>query len=449
MGIEVKFSELAALERDATYSHDFVMSQLCTDTRAIQQGDTYLAIKGERFDGHDFIDAALSSGASSLVVSCDASADVPAIKVSDTVVALGNIAKIYRNKLAAKVIGITGSNGKTTVKGMVESICGQSRKVTATVANNNNTIGVPQTLLSASQQDEVVIVEMGTSELGEIAYLSSIVEPDVSIITNVSESHLSGIGSREDVFVEKSSIIQATKNDGTVVVNLDDDFSERVRQMVTADSMLTYGFPSEADVSGEYEATADGMKVFARSPAGQLEYTLSVTGRHNVANSLAAIAIACAVDIDVASMIGGLQEYTGARGRLQSVQLKHDITLIDDTYNANPASSIAALDVLAGCDGRKVFVFAGMAELGEQEFALHESVGNKATASDIDALFALGEVTQPTVNAFEGEKYHFVSVDELVASLLGFVKPGDVVLIKGSRRYQMDQVTDRLERELG
>jgi len=449
MGIEVKFSELAALERDATYSRDFVMSQLCTDTRSIQQGDTYLAIKGERFDGHDFIDAALSSGASSLVVSCDASADVPAIKVSDTVVSLGNIAKIYRNKLAAKVIGITGSNGKTTVKGMVGSICGQNHNVTATVANNNNMIGVPQTLLSASQQDEIVIVEMGTSELGEIAYLSNIVEPDVSIITNVSESHLSGIGSREDVFVEKSSIIQATRSNGTVIVNLDDSFSDRAGEMVTADSMLTYGFNPAADVSGEYESSADGVNVFARSPIGQFEYRMSVAGRHNISNSFAAIAIACAVDMDVASITSGLEGYEGTKGRLQSVQLKSDITLFDDTYNANPASSIAALEVLATSVGRKIFVFAGMAELGVQETALHESVGRKATESGIDVLFAMGDVAEPTVNAFDGEKYHFDSLDDLAASLLKFVRPGDVVLVKGSRRYQMDQISDRLERELG
>jgi len=176
---------------------------------------------------------------------------------------------------------------------------------------------------------------------------------------------------------------------------------------------------------------------------------MSVSGKHNVANSFAAIAICCAVGVDVDSMVTGLKEYSGAKGRLQAVQLKQGISLIDDTYNANPASSIAALDVLSECDGRKIFVFAGMAELGNQEAVLHELVGRKATESGIDALFALGEVTEPAVNIFKGEKFRFNSIDELVVNLLDFLKSGDVILVKGSRRYQMDLVSKRLQRELG
>lgn len=449
MSLNIKFSELAEMEGEAAYARDFVISQLCIDTRKIQQGDTYLAIKGDRFDGHDFIDAAISSGASSLVVSSAVDADVPSIRVKNTVTSLGHIAKIHRNRLSAKVVGITGSNGKTTVKEMVSSICRECGSVTATTSNNNNTIGVPLTLLAASMRDEFVIVEMGTSETGEIAYLSNIVEPDVSVITNVSESHLAGIGSRQDVFAEKSAIISATRGDGTVVVNMDDDFSDDVCQMVRDASILTYGFSPDADIHGVYENTKIGVKVSAGSPAGGLDYELSVSGKHNVANSFAAIAIACALDVESGQVVRGLEKYTGIKGRLQTVSLGRDICLIDDTYNANPASSMAALDVLGDYPGRKIFVFAGMGELGKEESALHESVGKKASGLGVDAMFTFGEIVLPAVRVFAGEKYSFDSVDELTAALLLYVKPGDTVLVKGSRMFQMDRVSRRLEEELG
>jgi UDP-N-acetylmuramoyl-tripeptide--D-alanyl-D-alanine ligase len=445
----VKFSELSEIEHDAIYSNDFVISKLCIDSRAIQKGDTYLAIKGDRFDGHSFVDAAISSGASSLVVSEAVEAGVPSIRVSDTTISLGNIAKIYRSKLPAKVIGITGSNGKTTVKEMVSSICRECGAVTATIYNNNNTIGVPLTLLSASMQDDFVVVEMGTSEQGEIAYLSGIAEPDVSVITNVSESHLLGIGSRQDVFTEKSAIISATKRDGTVVINHDDAFSNEAKQMVRSDSTLTYGFSSDADINGKFENTSDGVKVSVRSPAGEFKYRLSLRGKHNVANSFAAIALCSAVGVDVAAMIKGLENYSGTNGRLQTMQLGHEVYLIDDTYNANPASSIAALEVLSDYPGRKLFVFAGMAELGSQEVALHESVGQKANETDVDALFVFGKMAEPAADKYEGEKYRFDSIDDLTAKLKSYIKPGDVVLVKGSRRFQMDRVSRYLEKELG
>jgi UDP-N-acetylmuramoyl-tripeptide--D-alanyl-D-alanine ligase len=445
----VKFSELSEVEHNAIYSSDFVISSLCIDSRTIQKGDTYLAIKGDRFDGHSFVDAAISSGASSLVVSEAVEAGVPSIRVSDTTVSLGNIAKIYRSRLPAKVIGITGSNGKTTVKEMVSSICRECGAVTATIYNNNNTIGVPLTLLSASMQDDFVVVEMGTSEQGEIAYLSGIAEPDVSVITNVSESHLLGIGSRQDVFTEKSAIIPATKRDGTVVINRDDAFSDEARQMVRSDSTLTYGFSSDADVNGKFENTSDGVKVSVHSPAGEFQYRLSLRGKHNVANSFAAIALCGAAGVDVASMIKGLENYSGTNGRLQTMQLGHDVCLIDDTYNANPASSIAALEVLSDYPGRKLFVFAGMAELGGQEVALHELVGQKANETGVDALFVFGKMAEPVADKYEGEKYRFDSIDELTAKLKSYIRPGDVVLVKGSRRFQMDRVSRYLEKELG
>jgi UDP-N-acetylmuramoyl-tripeptide--D-alanyl-D-alanine ligase len=445
----IKFSELASLEHDASFSTDFEITRLCTDTRTINPGDSYLAIKGEKFDGHDFIGEALARGAAALVVSNNIDVDVPSIKVNDTVVSLGNIAKIYRNKLPAKVVGITGSNGKTTVKGMLGSVCAEFGEVTVTAANNNNMIGVPQTLLSANKTDRFLIVEMGTSESGEIAYLSNIVEPDVSIIINISESHLSGIGTKEDVFIEKSEITRATRNSGSVVINLDDEYAGRIADLSKTNSIITYGFDGRADVSGEFKTISEGTEVSVRSPAGDFSYRLRVPGRHNVSNSFAVVAIASTLGIGADSIISGLQAYSGVDGRLQAVTLRKNIILLNDAYNANPASSCAAIDVASGYPGRKVFVFAGMAELGDSETALHEAIGSKATESGIDVLFTLGEISRPTFEMFGGQKYHFDSFIELEQALLEFIQPDDVVLVKGSRRYKMDRLCRRLEEEAG
>jgi len=449
VSLGVKFSDLAKIEHDAVYADDFTIDQLCTDTRTIKKGDTYLAIKGDRFDGHAFVDAAVSSGASSLVISEVINAEVPTLKVNDTTVSLGNIAKLYRSSLPARVIGITGSNGKTTVKEMVSSICRESGSITATIYNNNNTIGVPLTLLSASAHDDYVVVEMGTSEQGEIAYLSNIVKPDVSVITNVSESHLSGIGKRDDVFTEKSAIITGTRKGGTVVINQDDSYADQAKELVSTASMLTYGFSSDSDVYGEYKNTSDGVNVSVHSPAGDFEYRLLLRGKHNVSNSFAAIALCSAAGIDVPSIIKGLENYTGTSGRLQVTQLDRGVRLIDDSYNANPASSKAALDVLSEYHGRKVFIFAGMAELGDQEVMLHESIGRKANEVGVDVLVTFGDMADSTARSFEGEKLRFDAIDDLNSKLKSYIEPGDVVLVKGSRRFQLDRVSHYLEKELG
>ena len=447
MNIDVRFSELSGLEKDAVFTADAVISNLSTDTRTLKTGDTYLAIKGEHFDGHDFIENAVASGAASLVVSSPVNAEIPSIRVRDTISSLGNIAKLYRNRLTAKVVGITGSNGKTTVKEMVTSICREHGQVTATLANNNNKIGVPLTLLSASVKDEFVVVEMGTSEQGEIAYLSDIVEPDISVVTTISESHLSGIGSRDDVFEEKSSIVAATRDSGFVVINNDGEYAQRLVDKVAGSSVITYGLNAGADVTGQFDVLESGLNVTAQTATGKLVYNLSVPGRHNVSNSLAAIAVACALDIDTKLIIQGLEKFRGTKGRLQVSKLSTEISLIDDTYNANPASTVAALEVLSKCSGRKIFVFAGMAELGEKEEEFHSMIGGQASEYQVDVLFVYGDMALPAYESFAGEKYHYVSVEHLNSALSNFVKAGDSILVKASRRFQLDRVSQYLKEE--
>lgn len=443
MGIKVAFSDVARLDDSTAFVEDYVIQSLCTDTRKIKSGDTYLAIVGEHFDGHEFIENAIEAGAAAVIVSCDVDVNVPVLRVADTVAALGYIARLYRDQLPAVVIGITGSNGKTTVKGMLQSVCELYGSTTATVANNNNTIGVPLTLLSASREDKTIVVEMGTSEKGEIPQLVSIVHPDISIIINISESHLSGLGSRDDVFEEKSAIISGAKSNATVIVNLDDAYAKKAVNVAGDRNVVTYGFTQQADVK---QSKHSERIVSVDTPGGSLVYQLLVLGQHNVSNSLAVTAIAQAANIDNQTICQGLENYSGTNGRLQIQQLGEDITLIDDTYNANPASSHAALDVLAGFHGRKLFAYGGMAELGDLAEEMHKQVGRKADEVGVDQLYIYGPDARPTYEAFSGEKYYFDEIDDLSQSISDEVFSGDTVLVKGSRRYKMERVCQYLQR---
>lgn len=442
MSLKVAFSDIANVNETAEYEQDFLIDAICTDTRTLKPGDTYLAIAGENFDGHDFIQQAIKAGASSVIVQRKVDVSVPQLEVADSVHALGNVARLYRDQLSAVVIGITGSNGKTTVKGMLQSVCEQQGSTTATVANNNNMIGAPLTLLSASRDDSFVVVEMGTSEVGEIPYLMSVVNPDVSVITNVSESHLSGLGSRDDVFIEKSAIIAELKDTGIVIINADDSYAERIKEMSGAHKVVRYGFDESADV--HLVSLIEGVVEIA-SPNGMLQYSLKVPGDHNLSNSMAALALAQAAGINNAAIVAGLENYTGTRGRLQVSKLPRNITLLDDTYNANPASSYAALDVLQAYGGRKLFAYGGMAELGELSEELHRNVGVKARGVGVDQLYIYGNDARAVYEAFDGEKFYFDEIDDLSRTLLEQLCDGDAVLVKGSRRYRMERVSQYLQ----
>ncbi len=441
MSINISFSDIVRHDKSASFNVDVIINQISIDTRKIKPGQTYLAIAGEHFDGHDFIAQAIEAGATSAIINCDVKVDIPILKVNNTVNMLGLIARLYRDSLTAMIIGITGSNGKTTVKQMLQSVCELHGKTTATIANNNNTIGVPLTLLSATHDDEVVIVEMGTSEQGEIPYLADIVRPDISIITNVSESHFSGFDGSDNVFVEKSAVIQQTKSTGSVIVNLDDGYSASARSLAAGRAVITYGFSDDADV---YVVNQTRSEVIVMSPRGKLAYRLRVPGRHNVSNSMAVVSLAQAIGIQNDSIIAGLEKYRGVRGRLQIQRLPNNITLIDDTYNANPASSYAALDVLATYTGRKLFAYGGMAELGKSSDKFHRDVGAKSRDIGVDQLYVYGSNARATYEVFSGNKFYFDEIEELSETLVYQLTNGDTVLIKGSRCHRMDRVSQYL-----
>lgn len=446
MSMRLTFSDIARRDASAGFSQDHTITRLCTDTRKIQAGDVYLALSGERYDGHDFIVQAIEAGASAIIVSQDIEVSVPVLQVSDTLHTLGVIARLYRDQLSAVVFAITGSNGKTTVKGMLTSVCQQAGSTTSTVANNNNQIGVPLTLLSASERDEYIVVEAGTSEQGEIEKLVEIINPDVVVITNVSESHLDGLGSRDAVFEEKSNLISGARRDTAVVVNLDDSYASNAIRLADGRRVMTYGFSSEADVHMDGDDQAKEYSV--KSSDAAYTFTLQVLGQHNLSNAMATIAMASAAGIATDFIEAGLAAYAGTPGRLQLKHLGRDTLLIDDTYNANPASSLAALEVLGSFEGRKLFAYGGMAELGDLSVDMHRRIGDKAQAVDVDQLYVYGEEAYPVYDVFSGEKYYFDAIEDLSHSLADHMQPGDTLLVKGSRRFRMERVSAYLLEEV-
>lgn len=445
MDLDITFAEIAEMNESATYETNFRIGSVSTDTRHISPGDTFVAIHGEKFDGHDFIEDAISNGAGAVISSRNIACDVPVLVVNDTIEALGNIASGYRKKFKGKVVGITGSNGKTTVKEMLKHICEQSMSVSATVANNNNKIGVPLTVLSANQDDDVWLVEMGTSEKGEIPYLANMIPPDVSVITNISESHLEGFGTREDVFQEKSTIIAGMVDSGTAVMNFSPPWFDQTSKMFKSANLISFGFDQSADIHCDYESHSTGFSVKAMAGNRTISYTLKVPGEHNVINSLTAIAVAISVGVSDEDIVQGLESFQGVKGRMEVKTLGNGITLINDSYNASPASVGAALKSLSLYKGRRLFVFGGMAELGEKSESFHAEVGDEAVQANVDGLYVFGNCAKPTFDRYPGEKYFTENMQDLLNMLNENVSSDDVVLVKGSRAFRMERVADFLE----
>lgn len=444
MSIQVAFSDIARRDSSAAYTRDFMIDRVSTDTRTLQSGDIYLALTGKYFDGHHFIDAAIEAGASAIVVSQYVEADIPVLTVGNTLYTLGVIARLYRDQLSATVFAITGSNGKTTVKGMLAAVCKKAGKASVTVANNNNQIGVPLTLLSASREDQYLVIEAGTSERGEIEKLVGIINPDVVLITNISESHLSGLGSRDDVFEEKSELVSGSGVNSKIIVNLDDDYAAHIIKRAGSRSVITFGFSDSADIYLSGESTCQMNHVTHGDKTYQ--FTLQLLGNHNLYNAMAVIGMADVAGISIKDIQVGLESYTGDPGRLQARQLSDNRLLIDDTYNANPSSSYVALEVLGSYEGRKLFVYGGMAELGRYSVDMHRSVGEKANEVHVDQLYIYGREARPVYDIFMGEKYFFDEIDNLSHSLSGHFQSGDTVLIKGSRCFRMERVSEHLLR---
>jgi len=441
----MQISKAAEILQTRYQGDDVCFLGCSTDTRTIKEKELFIALRGENFDGHDYLDKAKASGASAVLVEEKCEAVRPSIIVKNTRQAMGELARNWRASFSIPLIAITGSNGKTTVKEMVAAICGCKSSVLATQGNLNNDIGVPLTLFGLGDDHQYAVIEMGANHPGEIEWLSQIAQPSVAIITQCAPAHLEGFGSIEGVAHAKSEIFTGLPEDGVAVINGDDDFADLWRKKSKHANQLTFGLGSDNEITAESVRIDNGKSSFQMiTPVGKVEIALNLPGRHNITNALAAAACAISLGTALSIIKQGLESVSAVKGRLQIKTGLKQCRIIDDTYNANPASLDAALEVLDEFPGRHWLVLGDMGELGNDDKVLHARAGEKSKASGVESLYALGELTKFTVQFF-GEGARHVDNHEQLASLIREEIDSDVtILIKGSRAMGLEQLVNAL-----
>ena len=444
-------SEIQGATGGCLHGDDREISGVSTDTRAIAGGQLFVALRGERFDAHDFLDQAVAAGATALLVNDAARvpAGVSALVVADTRIALGRLAAAWRARFSLPVIAVTGSNGKTTTKEMIAAILKAQfgDAVLATRGNLNNDIGLPLTLLGLNAGHRAAVIEMGMNHPGEIAYLAPLGAPTVAVITNAQRAHLEGMGDMDEVAREKGSIFSGLTADGVAVVNADDAYAGLWRQMAGAHAVRSFGIERSADVLGAVRQHALETELVLQSAEGKTELRLPVPGRHNARNAVAAAAACLAAGVPLSAVVAGLESFAGVKGRLQKRPGIAGAVVLDDTYNANPDSVRAGIDVLAATIGHKVLVLGDMGEIGEASGQYHDEIGGYAKSQGIDRLFALGDASQQAVRNFGEGARHFCNIDKLIAAVNKELGPETTVLVKGSRFMKMERVADAIAAE--
>ena len=420
-----------------------------TDSRAVRPGQLFVALKGEHFDGHDYAEQALEQGAAGVVLEKNTANLSPAIVVEDSYLALGQLAAHWRAKFAIPVVAITGSNGKTTVKEMLSAIlavkAGGMASIHATVGNLNNHIGLPLTMLKLRDSHQFAVLEMGMNHLGEIAYLSDLAKPTLALINNAGTAHLGELGSRDKIAQAKGEIFAGLATNGVALINADDDYAAYWRALNAGKKIVSFGLDQAADVQASYQEKDGGYAVRLRTPAGEVAFVLPVMGVHNVRNALAASAAAYALGVFNADIATGLAGFSAVKGRLQNKMAIHGARLIDDTYNANPDSMKAAIDVLANQTGEKILVLGDMGELGTDAARMHREVGEYAKAKGLKQLYCLGELSLEMVQGFGVGARHFDDAAALAEVIKPQLSAQVTVLVKGSRFMKMERVVDLLD----
>ena len=442
----MRLAEAAAALGARTSGGDVLFTGVSTDSRSLRQGDLFVALRGERFDGHEFLKAAAAAKASAAMVDSRYAGEYPAptLVVDDTRRALGNLARYWRARFAPALVAITGSNGKTTVKEMLAAIFRKNAgeaAVLATRGNLNNDVGLPLTLLELRHAHRWCAIELGMNHKGEIGYLAGIARPTVALVNNAQREHLEFMGSVEEVAAENAAAYEALPEAGVAVINADDAHAAYFRSRAGRRRTVDFGL-GEAAVGGRYRLNGLSSEIRLRTPQGEADAKLAIPGLHNVRNAFAAAACAFAVDVPVSAIGEGLSAFRPYTGRLQVKKAAGGATVIDDSYNANPDSVRAAIDVLASCQAPTALVLGDMGEVGEHGSAFHREVGEYARAKGVSQLLGLGEATRDAVAAFGAGGRHFDSVDELVSSL-----EGKTVLVKGSRFMKMERVVAALTKE--
>ncbi|WP_025918007.1 UDP-N-acetylmuramoyl-tripeptide--D-alanyl-D-alanine ligase [Herminiimonas sp. CN] len=450
-------SSLLALQSRLSGAHatgDAMFDGVTTDSRNVSPGNLFVALRGEHFDAHDFLTDVVARGVSAVVVErMPAGLAIPALIVPDTRIALGEIAGYWRRQFHVPVIGVTGSNGKTTVKEMIASILAAqfgAEHYLATRGNLNNDIGVPLTLLRMTAAHRAAVVELGMNHPGEIALLASIAQPTLGLVNNAQREHQEFMESVEAVAKENGAVISTLPADGIAVFPADDPYTPLWREYATAigqREIVTFGFSADADVTCSYRPNAFGNDLSVTAGRHRFDIALAAAGTHNVRNALAAIACSLAIGVGTEAIVRGLAAFAPVNGRLQRKTARSGAVIIDDTYNANPDSVRAAIDVLAQATPPRALVLGDMGEVGNDGRQFHEEIGEYARGCGIEHVMTFGALARHTASTFGAGATHFDSIEALNAALEAILVPAATVLVKGSRFMKMERTVRHLAQE--
>ncbi len=421
-------------------------SSVSTDSRTLTPGALFVALSGERFDGHDYVARARDNGAAAALLERRVDVDIPQLIVADSKRAFGLAAGNWRSRFSLPVIAVAGSNGKTTVTQMIAAVLsaayGEKNRL-ATRGNLNNDIGVPLMLWQLSKQHRAAVLEVGMNHSGEIAYLAQLVQPTIALVNNAQREHQEFMQSIEATAYENGEILAGLSDDGAAVFPADDVCAPIWRQLAGTRRVIDFALTAYAVVTATFQTEDNGVLISMATPSGVIDVRLAAGGVHNVRNALAAAACAIATDIGVDAIAAGLNAWRPVAGRGVKLRIK-DCDVIDDTYNANPDSVRAAIDLLVAAPAPRVLVLGDMGEVGVRGPEFHLEVGQYARERGVDAIFAVGSLTRQTVQAFGADGAHFNDIDSLIAALRASLKAGTTLLVKGSRFMQMERVVQAL-----
>ena len=436
------------------HGNDAELLAVGTDSRAVTPGMLFVALRGERFDGHEFVRDVLAAGAAGAMVEqswAETNPGLPLIPVADTRAALGQLAAHWRACFRLPLLGITGSNGKTTVKEMCAAILrahfDDAASVLATAGNLNNEIGLPLTLLRLRSTHLAAVIEMGMNHPGEIDYLTRLATPTVALVNNAQRAHLSGLGSVQDVALAKGEIFAGLAAEGVAVFNADDAQVDVWRELSRERKQVSFGLDQAADVRGRFAGHGLGGDLRLVTSWGEIDVVLAVPGRHNARNACAAAAATLAAGASLPAVKQGLEAFAGVKGRLQRRAGRKGALVVDDSYNANPDSMRAAIDVLASVPGKRIFVMGDMGEAGAAAGQFHDEIGGYAKSHGIDRLLCIGELSEAAAANFGAGGQHFSRLDDLIKALLNELEPQTTVLVKGSRFMRMERVVEAITDE--
>ncbi len=447
-GLLMRVSEAATRIGAHVGRSDGEFTGVTIDSRRVEPGNLFVALSGERADGHDFVGAAEAAGAGAALVEREVETSLPLLTVADSQLGLGALARAWRENFNIPLVGITGSNGKTTVKEMLSAIVSRYMTTLVTQGNLNNELGVPLTLSRLDGSHKAAVVEMGASRVGDIRYLAEIAKPTVGVITQCAPAHLEGFGSVDGVAKGKGEMVESLPISGCAVLNADDHYIDYWRPRVSSSRTLTFGLSADAMVTCDWSQDADGLHLDLTFPEGCARADLPLLGKHNVMNALAAAAAAFALDLSAVDIARGLGTMTAVPGRLAMRTRDDGVRVIDDSYNANPTSLGAAIDVLKDFSGPRWLVLGDMAELGETSVELHRDAGERAISCGIERLFTTGQVSKAATDAFGPGGKHYEHFDALLNDVRNKVGDARVVLVKGSRSMRMERVVAALSEDM-